>query len=84
MVYVTYYAAPAQMFKHLNRFCRDHKDGLVEVFTKANLRGALAILKKMSMKKFANWRWGTLYDCCKDIANVIDVLQSNHAIIFYM
>jgi hypothetical protein len=69
------------MFKHLLRFVRDHKDGLVEVLLKAKFDGAAAVIRKSKQYAFKNWRWGTIHDCSKAIDFIMDTLQSCHIVI---
>ena len=52
---------------------------LVKHFKDNGMQGLSEMMKNLSLPNFANWRWGTLRACCKQLGTVLDTVTERFA-----
>ena len=60
--------------KSINRFLRDNREEIVAECKAMGLEDEAKLFDKVRTPTFAAWRWGTLYNVCKELDKVLPVL----------
>ena len=56
-----------KVLKAILRFVREHVADIAELLESHGYAGAAQIIRKLKPPSFANWRWQTLHDVCKEL-----------------
>ena len=65
-----------RVFKAASKFVRNVIDDLVAAYKTAGLLGAVAVLENLAIKKFIEWRWGTLDGNCMEMATALGIFRA--------
>ena len=58
-----------------------HSNSIADMFDEADLNGAAVVVRRTRPIRFAEWRWGTLDQCCKSVEYVLEILRNNISVL---